>query len=145
MPASRRILLAIACLLLIAGAAAVAFRYVPGSRAALPKASPAVPVTVAPVVTKSMPVRLRAIGNVEPFTTVAVKARIDGQIVAVHFKEGQEVHKGDLLFEIDRRPLEAQLAQAQASLLKDKALQDHAIEQEKRYKELLDKKFVSPD
>jgi membrane fusion protein, multidrug efflux system len=104
-----------------------------------------VPVTVAPVVTRSMPVRLRAIGNIEPFTSVAIKARIDGQIVAVHFKEGQEVHKGDLLFEIDRRPLEAQLAQAQANLLKDRALQDHANGQEKRYKDLLDKKFVSPD
>jgi membrane fusion protein, multidrug efflux system len=145
MSASRRTLIAVVCLLVIAGVAAVAFRFAPGSRAALPKAAPAVPVSVAPVVTKSVPVRLRAIGNVEPYTTVAVKARIDGQIVAVHFKEGQEVHKGETLFEIDRRPFEAQLAQAQANLGKDRAVLDHANEQEKRYKELLEQKFVSPD
>jgi membrane fusion protein, multidrug efflux system len=145
MSAPRRTLIAVVCLLLIAGAAAVAFRYAPGSRAAMPKAVAAVPVNVARVVLKTVPVRLRAIGNVEPFTTVAVKARIDGQIVAVHFKEGDEVHKGDTLFEIDRRPLQAQLQQAQANLLKDRALLDHANEQDKRYKDLLEKKFVSPD
>jgi len=92
-----------------------------------------------------MPVRLRAIGNIEPFTSVAIKARIDGQIVAVHFKEGQEVRKGEVLFEIDKRPFEAQLAQAQATLGKDRALLDHANDQEKRYKELLAQKFISPD
>ncbi|HEY7788353.1 MAG TPA: efflux RND transporter periplasmic adaptor subunit [Casimicrobiaceae bacterium] len=145
MSASRRTLVTAACLLLIAGAVAVAFRYAAGSRAALPKVAPAIPVSVATVTLKTVPVRLRAIGNVEPFTTVAVKARIDNQIVAVHFKEGQEVHKGEILFELDRRPLEAQLAQAQANLLKDRALLDHANEQEKRYKDLLDKKFISPD
>ena len=145
MSATRRTFVAFIALLLIAGAAVVAFRFAPGSRAALPKATPTVPVGVASVVAKSVPVRLRAIGNVEPFTTVAVKARIDGQIVAVHFKEGQEVHKGETLFEIDRRPLEAQLQQAQATLLKDRALLDHANEQEKRYKDLLEQKFISPD
>jgi membrane fusion protein, multidrug efflux system len=145
MSASRRTFIAVACLLLIAGGAAVAFRYAPGSRAATPKVAPAVPVSVATVATKRVPVRLRAIGNVEPYTTVAIKARIDGQIVSVHFKEGQEVRKGETLFELDRRPLEAQLAQAQANLGKDRALLDHANEQEKRYKDLLDKKFVSPD
>src|SRR5690242_19775910 len=145
MPASRRTLIAVVCLLAIAAVAAIAFRFAPGSRAALPKSAPAVPVSVAPVVTKSVPVRLRAIGNVEPYTTVAVKARIDGQITAVHFKEGQEVRKGEVLFEIDKRPFEAQLAQAQATLGKDRALLDHANDQEKRYKELLAQKFISPD
>jgi multidrug efflux system membrane fusion protein len=145
MSAFRRTLVAVACLLFIAGIAAGAFRFAPGSRAAQPKSAPTVPVSVAVVTAKSVPVRLRAIGNVEPYTTVAVKARIDGQIVAVHFKEGQEVHKGETLFEIDRRPFEAQLAQAQANLGKDRALLDHANEQQKRYKDLLDQKFVSPD
>ena len=145
MSASRRTLVALACLLVIAALATVAFRFAPGSRAAQPKSAATVPVSVAVVTTKSVPVRLRAIGNVEPYTTVAVKARIDGQIVAVHFKEGQEVHKGETLFEIDRRPFEAQLAQAQANLGKDRALLDHANEQQKRYKDLLDQKFVSPD
>jgi multidrug efflux system membrane fusion protein len=138
-------LVVIACLLVVAGIAAFAFRFVPGSRAAQPKAVAAVPVSVGKVTLQTVPVRLRAIGNVEPYTTVAVKARIDGQIVAVHFKEGQEVHTGDTLFEIDRRPFEAQLAQAQANLGKDKALLEHASDQEKRYKDLLAQKFISPD
>jgi multidrug efflux system membrane fusion protein len=146
MSAPRRALLLVAGLLILAGAAALVFRFAPGSRAAAPKANaPAVPVSVAQVVARTVPVRLRAIGNVEPYTTVAIKARIDGQIVAVHFKEGQEVHKGEILFEIDKRPFEAQLAQAQATLGKDRALLDHANEQEKRYKELLEQKFISPD
>ena len=81
----RRVLTVAVCGLLAVGAAVAAFRYVPGSRAAAPKAVPAVPVTVAPVVTKSVPVRLYAIGNVEPSTTVALKARVDGQIVSVAF------------------------------------------------------------
>jgi len=146
MSAPRRALLLVAGLLILAGAAAVVFRFAPGSRAAAPKAvAPPVPVSVAQVVARTVPVRLRAIGNVEPYTTVAIKARIDGQIVAVHFKEGQEVRKGEVLFEIDKRPFEAQLAQAQATLGKDSALLDHANDQEKRYKELLAQKFISPD
>ncbi|HET9669730.1 MAG TPA: efflux RND transporter periplasmic adaptor subunit [Casimicrobiaceae bacterium] len=145
MPASRRAFIALAGLAVVAAAAVFVMREMPGSRAAAPKPVAAVPVTVAKVVSETIPVRLRAIGNVEAYTTVAVKARIDGQIVAVHFKEGDEVHKGDVLFEIDKRPFEAQLAQAQATLAKDKALVAHADEQERRYKELLEKKFVSPD
>src|SRR6266567_960176 len=116
-----------------------------GSRADTQKASPAVPVTIAPVVSRTMPVRLVAIGNVEPYKTVAIKARVDGQLLAVHFKEGDEVRQGAVLFEIDARPFAASLRQAQANLLKDKALLDRATEQEKRYKDLLAKNFISPD
>lgn len=145
MSAPRRVFIAIVCLLIIAGAAFAAFRYVPGSRAAQPKAAPAVPVSVATVAHKDVPVRIRAIGNVEPLTTVAIKARVDGQIDAVRFKEGDEVRQGAVLFEIDRRPFEAQLAQAKANLLKDQAVLDHAREVEKRNKELLAQKFISPD
>ena len=140
-----RVVTVTACALFAAAAVALYSRYIPGSHAAAPKSAPAVPVNVAAVVTRSVPVRLHAIGNVEPYTTVAVKARVDGQIVAVKFKEGDEVRQGAVLFEIDRRPFEAQLKQAQANLVKDKALLDHATEQEKRYKDLLDRKFISPD
>jgi len=146
MPAPRRFFVALVCLLIIAGAAFAAFRYVPGSRAAQPKAAPAaVPVSVASVANKDVPVRIRAIGNVEPLTSVSIKARVDGQIDAVRFKEGDEVRAGAVLFELDRRPFEAQLAQAQANLLKDKALLDHAVEQARRNKDLLAQKFISPD
>src|SRR5438552_8725600 len=116
-----------------------------GSRAGSQKTASAVPVTVAAVVAKTMPVRLVAIGNVEPFTTVSIKARVDGQLLSVKFKEGDEVRQGAVLFEIDSRPFAASLRQAQANLLKDKALLDRATEQEKRYKDLLAKNFISPD
>lgn len=145
MSTTRRVLVGVALLVAVGTAATVAFRYTPRSRAEAPKAAATVPVSVAKVVRKTVPVRVHAIGNVEPHTTVAIKARIDGQIVAVHFKEGDEVHEGRVLFEIDRRPFEAQLAQAQANLAKDRALLEHAKEQDKRYKDLLQQKFVSPD
>ncbi len=134
----------LAAVVLAAGGYAV-LRGMPGSRAADAKGSQSVPVTVAAVVARTMPVRLYAIGNVEPYTTVAVRARVDGQLVGVRFKEGDEVKKGAVLFEIDARPFQASLRQAEANLLRDKALLDRAVEQEKRYKDLLDKKFISPD
>ena len=116
-----------------------------GSRAATEKESAAVPITAAMVTVKSVPVRLYAIGNVEPYTSVAVKARVDGQIVKVAFKEGDEVRQGALLFEIDARPFAAALKQAQANLARDTALFDRADQQEKRYKDLLQKNFISAD
>lgn len=135
----------VAALAAAAVAIGLAAQYDKESRAAGRKAPPAVPVTVAPVVAKTVPVRLTAIGNVEPFTTVAVKARVDGQILSVHFNEGDEVRLGALLFEIDPRPFAAALQQVQANLLRDRALLGRAADQEKRYKELLEKKFISPD
>jgi multidrug efflux system membrane fusion protein len=145
MPRRKDLLAIAAALAALAVAIGLVAQYNKESRAAVQKAPTSVPVTAAPVIAKTVPVRLIAIGNVEPFTTVAVKARVDGQIVSVHFREGDEVAKGALLFEIDPRPLAATLKQAQASLLKDKALLDRAVEQEKRYKDLLQKNFISPD
>ena len=129
----------------IAVAAFVVFQANRGSRADTQKGPPAVPVTAVAVALKTVPVRLYAIGNVEPYTTVAVKARVDGQIVSAHFKEGDEVRQGSVLFEIDSRPFAAALRQAQANLLKDKALLERAVEQDKRYKDLLAKNFISAD
>jgi membrane fusion protein, multidrug efflux system len=88
---------------------------------------PPAPVTVSQVVQKDMPVLIRAIGNVQPYSTVSVKSMINGQIVKVNFKEGQDVRKGDLLFVIDQAPYEGALAQAQAQLAKDEALQKQAV------------------
>jgi multidrug efflux system membrane fusion protein len=141
----RNLWVAVFVLAALAAAAVVVMRVVPGSRAAAPREAPAVPVTTAAVVAKDIPLRLYAVGNVEPYTTVSVKARVDGQIVAVKFKEGEEVRQGAVLFEIDRRPFEAMLKQAEANLLKDRALYDHTVEQEKRYRDLLEKKFISAD
>ena len=109
------------------------------------KGGGAIPVTVLPAVQQNVPVRLQAIGNVEASSTVALKARVDGQIVAVNFKEGQEVKKGAVLFRIDARPFEAALKQAEANALRDQAARNQARSQENRYKELLEKNFVSKE
>jgi membrane fusion protein, multidrug efflux system len=108
-------------------------------------AGPAVPVVTAPVVTKTMPLRIQAIGNVEPYATVAIKARIDGQIVKVFFTDGQEVAKGQPLFQLDPRSFEASLQQSQAALARDRAQLAHARAQEQRYQDLLQKNFISKD
>jgi multidrug efflux system membrane fusion protein len=123
----------------------VVAQYNKESRAAVQKTPAAVPVSAAQVVVRSMPVRLSAIGNVEPFTTVAIKVRVDGQLISVKFREGDEVRQGSVMFEIDPRPFAAGLKQAQANLAKERALFDRASEQEKRYKDLLSKNFISPD
>jgi membrane fusion protein, multidrug efflux system len=103
------------------------------------------PVVVATVAQKSVAKRVKAIGNVEPYSTVAVKSRVDGQIMAVHFKEGQNVTDGQILFEIDPRPFKAQLMQSEATLMKDKAQYENALAQERRYQDLLQKNFVSKE
>jgi membrane fusion protein, multidrug efflux system len=108
-------------------------------------AEAAVPVSVATVMQQTVPFRLQAIGNVEAFSTVAVKVRVDGQIVEVGFKEGEEVQKGRVLFKIDPRPFEAALRQAEANHLRDTAQAEQARSQEKRYQELLQKNFVSKE
>jgi multidrug efflux system membrane fusion protein len=110
-----------------------------------PKGLPAVPVTVAQVAQEAVPFRLQAIGNVEAYSTVAVKARVDGQIIEVGFKEGEEARKGQVLFKIDPRPFEAALRQAEANALRDAAARDQARSQERRYQELLEKNFVSKE
>jgi len=145
MSTSKKLFSGFFALAALAVAAFLVFQANRGSLADTQKGAPPVPVTTSPVVLKTVPVRLYAIGNVEPFTTVALKARVDGQIVSVHFKEGDEVRQGSVLFEIDPRPFAASLKQAQANLLKDRALLDRANEQEKRYKDLLAKNFISPD
>ena len=109
------------------------------------KAVPTIPVSVATVALKTIPVRIQAIGNVEAYSTVSLKARVDGQIVAVDFKEGQEVRKGAVLFKIDSRPFEATLRQAEANLIRDTAQKEQTRSQERRYQELLEKNFVSKE
>jgi len=109
------------------------------------KGPAAVPVSVVAAIQQSVPVRLQAIGNVEAYTSVAVKSRVDGQIVEVQFREGQEVKKGEVLIRIDARPFEAAFRQSEAQALRDVASRDQASSQERRYLELLEKNFVSKD
>jgi membrane fusion protein, multidrug efflux system len=118
-----------------------------------------VPVTVATVSHKNVPLEVQVIGNVEAFTTISVKAQISGQVVNVHFTEGNFVKKGDLLFEIDPRPLEAVLNQAQANLTRDEAALGQAQanlardaaqlrfaeSQATRYAQLFEQKIIARD
>jgi multidrug efflux system membrane fusion protein len=99
---------------------------VPGSAQSQAPAS-AVPVGVATVERKTVPVQVIAVGNVQAYTTVGVKSQVAGQIVQVHFAEGHEVKRGDLLFTIDPRPFDTALQQVQANVAKDTA-QFHQME-----------------
>ena len=109
------------------------------------RTAPDIPVSVATVAQQTVAVRIQAIGNAEAYATVALKARVDGQIVEVNFKEGQEVRKGAVLFKIDSRPFEATLRQAEANLIRDTAQKEQTRSQERRYQELLQKNFVSKE
>ncbi len=109
------------------------------------KSDSEIPVTVVAATRQDVPMTIQAIGNVEPLASVAVKARVDGQIVAVNFQEGREVRKGAILFRLDPRPFDAALKQAEANVLRDAAARDQARSQERRYKDLLDKNFVSKE
>jgi multidrug efflux system membrane fusion protein len=106
---------------------------------------PPAPVTVAAAQRATVPVGVTAIGNVEPMQTVAIKSRIDGEIVGVHVKDGREVTKGQPLFELDDRYLQAQLKQLEAAEARDRALLANAQSLEQRYKDLLSKGFVSEE
>jgi membrane fusion protein, multidrug efflux system len=81
----------------------------------------AVPVTVAKAELKTVPIDLTAIGTAEAYSTVSLKSQVNAELEQVHFKQGDFVKKGELLFTLDARPFEAALAQAQASLARDKA------------------------
>jgi membrane fusion protein, multidrug efflux system len=102
-----------------------------------------VPVLAARAVQKDFPLEIRAIGNVESYATVAIKARVTGELQKIHFREGQEVARGDLLFTIDPRPLEAALREAQSRLEKDKALAIKAEADNRRYENLVQGGFIS--
>ena len=105
--------------------------------------APAAPVTAATVMASDMPVILVAPGTVEPFANVAVKTRVDGQIIEVLFKEGDLVEEGAVMFRLDDRLMKAQIAQAQASIAKDQALLRDAEAILARRSALVDKKIVT--
>lgn len=106
---------------------------------------PVVPVTVSNSVQKTIPVQLRAIGKVQAYSTVVIKSQVAGQIVSVHFREGQEVKEGDLLFTIDPRPFEANVKKAEAQLAKDKAQFQNAKRLIERYQTVVKRGFVSEE
>ncbi len=97
---------------------------------------PPVPVQTSLAVQKDLPVDLRAIGNVEPIASIAIKAQVGGELIGVSFDEGQDVKKGDLLFTIQPRLYATQLAQAQANLARDRAQAANARRDMARQEEL---------
>jgi membrane fusion protein, multidrug efflux system len=95
-----------------------------------------VPVAVAKAEVRDLPVLLNGLGSVEAYNTVAVKSRIDGQLIKVNVKEGQEVKQGELLAEIDPRPYQVALSQAEATLFKDQSALKDARLNLQRFQEL---------
>jgi len=111
----------------------------PGAPAGETRGQPAVPVAIAKVVQKPMPIEIRVIGSAEAYSTVTIRAQTTGQLVKVNFREGDEVTRGQVLFEMDRRPLEAALQQAQANLERDMAQAANAAVQSKRLQDLVER------
>jgi multidrug efflux system membrane fusion protein len=105
----------------------------------------AIPVLVATATQKSIPVQIHAVGNVEAYSTVSIKSQVTGVLMKAHFREGQDVKEGQLLFTIDPRPLEATLKQAEATLARDTAQLQNAREQARRYADLVKKQYVSQE
>ena len=143
MRAARARARALARLALAAGAAALAATGCGGTKGAQGPVEAPVPVTVATVGQKTMPVAFRAIGNVEAMETVAVRARIGGELQQAFFTEGESVAAGDRLFAIDARPYRAALSQAEAVLARDQALLAKAEADIARYASLVEQDYVT--
>ncbi len=104
---------------------------------------PRVPVTVGSVERRDVPFELAATGTVEPLQTVAVQPQVGGPIVRIAFREGQDVERGQVLFQIDPRPFQAAVAQAEAILARDRATASNAEQEVKRYAELAEREYVT--
>ena len=140
-------LVAAALVVLAAGIAWAMSRQVspPGQRAGRPGATAprAVPVVVAPARTRDMGVYLNGLGNVTAYQSVTVKSRVDGQLMSVLYKEGQLVAAGDRLAQIDPRPFQVQLEQAEGQMARDEALLKNARLDLERFRLLLSQDSIA--
>lgn len=109
-----------------------------------PAAMPAAPVTVATAVQQPIPIEVSAIGNVQPYRTVQIKSMVDGQLERVLVEQGQDVHAGQLLFQLDKRPYQAALESAQGALDKAIATAQNSRAQADRYSALLKEGVIAP-
>jgi len=105
----------------------------------------AVPVRVESVAAADVPTIIEGVGNVVPITSVAIKARVDGQIERVAVRDGAEVRRGDVLFQLDRRPFQVALDAARANLERDEAQLAKSQDQLRRYQDVYTKGYVSTD
>ena len=139
----RTLVIGLVAVLLVGGVAAVKLGYLSldgaVAQAPRPTGPRVVPVDVAIAQKKKVPVRVDLLGTVTPIASVAVKTRIDSEIVGVHFRDGATVRAGDLLFTMDGRAIEAQIRQVEGQLARDKASLEGAERDVKRYTELVGK------
>jgi multidrug efflux system membrane fusion protein len=104
---------------------------------------PPAPVVVSTVEQRNVPVQITAIGNVEAYQTVQIRSQVNGQIGTIHFREGQDVRQGQLLYSLDKRPFQAALEQAQGNLKRDEAQAANAKLQAARYTDLENQGVIS--
>lgn len=102
-------------------------------QAAVSSGRPAAPVVVASVEQRDIPIQIHAIGNVEAYQTVLIRSQVNGQIQKIFFKEGEDVHQGQKLFELDKRPFQADLEKAAGQLKRDQAQAENSRLQAERY------------
>ena len=115
------------------------------SAASRPAGPPAVPVVVATAAVRDVPDRIEAVATVEPLETVKVSAQASGAITAVRFAEGRDVRAGDLLFELDPRPYQSALAQAEGNLARDQAQEKKAAADASRAEALFAEGILSKE
>jgi len=130
-------------LLLACLAAALVWRRHEAGQSQPPRTPPPIPVVVAQAEQGDIGVYVTGLGTVTPLNTITVTTRVDGELMAVKYKEGERVRQGDPLVEIDPRPFQVALEQAEAQLVKDQAALQNAQIDLKRYEELITKNAVS--
>ena len=141
----KRLTIAVVAAMVVAGAGALALEQAGATRrAAQTTAAPAVPVVAGAVTSHDVPIYLRGLGSVLAYNTVTIRSQVQGQIETIAFHEGQTVHAGDLLAQIDPRPFQAQLDQATANRDRDQAQLVNAQANLARYIPLLGKGYATP-
>jgi len=140
---SRRWLIPVLLIVVVAGVCAAWFLRSRDDAAAADTARKPTPVRVAVAVDEPLALRLKAIGTVTPLHNVVVRSRVDGELLRLHFQEGQQVKAGDLLAQIDPRPYQVRLAQARGTQQQNLAELENAQRQLQRFGELQSRNYVS--